>query len=148
VSHLIVPARLLVETFRQFRSCGGGRRECQVLWTSPWASPGTISRIVHSAHRAHAGGFSVVDAWLNDFWTSLAKRGEGVRLQAHTHPLEAFHSATDDDFPIIQTAGFLSLVVPNFGMGRASLDDCYLCEMTASGGWRPVAIDDRITVDP
>lgn len=141
-------ARLLAETFEHFRTCGQGRRECQVLWTGPWAQPDTITMAVHSAHRAHAGGFQVEDVWLNEFWVNLAARGHGVRVQVHTHPFEAFHSQTDDAYPIVQMPGFLSLVIPKFGLGSMSFDDAYLCEITATGGWRPVDIAARIAVTP
>lgn len=107
-----------------------------------------IAAAVHSAHRAHAGGFHVEDAWLNRFWVALAERREGVRVQAHTHPQEAFHSPTDDGYPIVQMPGFLSLVIPNFGTGSVSFNNAYLCEITETGGWRPVEIADRITVVP
>jgi len=34
--------------------------------------------------------------------------------QIHSHPSEAYHSETDDEFPIITTLGGLSIVVPYF----------------------------------
>ena len=148
MSRLLLPAGLLAETFAYFRQCGQGRRECQVLWTGPWSQPNAITASVHSAHRAHAGGFQVADAWLNAFWVALAERHEGVRVQVHTHPYDAFHSATDDAYPIVQSPGFLSLVIPEFGMGPASFDDAYLCEITENGSWRAVNIADRIAVVP
>lgn len=148
MNRLLLPARLLTETFAHFRACGQGRRECQVLWTGPWAQPDTITMAVHSAHRAHAGGFQVEEAWLNGFWVDLAARGDGVRVQVHTHPCDAFHSPTDDAYPTVQTPGFLSLVIPSFGMGPVSSEDAYLCEITESGGWRAVDIAARIAVTP
>ena len=148
MNRLLLPARLLAETFEHVRACGDGRRECQVLWTSSWDSPEAITQVVHSAHQSHAGGFQVKDAWLNAFWIALAERREGVRVQVHTHPYEAFHSATDDAYPIVQTSGFLSLVIPDFGLGPETLSNCFLCEIGATGAWRPVAIEDRIVVVP
>ena len=148
MSGLLLPARLLAETFEHFRTCGQGRRECQVLWTGPWAQPETITAAVHSAHCSHAGGFQIEDAWLNAFWVALAERHEGVRVQVHTHPHEAFHSPIDDAYPIVQTLGFLSLVIPDFGIGPVWFDNAYLCEITESGGWRMVSIADRIAVAP
>lgn len=34
--------------------------------------------------------------------------------QIHSHPSEAYHSETDDEFPIVTTLGGLSIVVPYF----------------------------------
>jgi hypothetical protein len=47
---------------------------------------------------------------LNQFWLDLVNRSVGIRVQVHTHPFEAFHSATDDGYPIVHSPGFLSLV--------------------------------------
>jgi hypothetical protein len=136
--------RILDETFVHFRSCGSGKRECQVLWVSPWEAPETITKAVHPEHEAHLGGFVLDDRWLNDFWFTLARENLGIRIQVHTHPREAFHSATDDAFPIIHTTGFLSLVIPNFGLGSIGFDNAYLTEIHENGRWRKVAITKRL----
>ena len=131
-----VPRRILDETFAHFRGCGRGRRECQVLWVSSWVAPGTITNVVHPEHLAHVGGFELNDRWLNEFWFALAKENVGIRVQVHTHPGEAFHSPTDDAFPIIHTSGFLSLVIPNFALGTIGFENAYLTEIQADGRWR------------
>jgi hypothetical protein len=118
VSRFIVRQALLDATFQYFQDCGAGLRECQVLWLSPWESAGAITRIVHSRHRGHVDGFQVDDLWLNAFWLDLARTRHGVRVQVHTHPFEAFHSETDDVFPIVHTTGFLSLVIAQPARGR------------------------------
>jgi len=70
----------------------------------------------------------------------------GIRVQVHTHPAEAFHSAVDDAFPIIHTPGFLSLVIPNFGLGPVGFNDAFLTEIQHDGRWREVALAERIIV--
>lgn len=37
-----------------------------------------------------------------------------LAIQVHSHPNEAYHSETDDTFPIVTLLGGLSIVVPNF----------------------------------
>lgn len=45
----------------------------------------------------------------------------------HSHPGEAFHSATDDANPAITNDGAWSIVVPYFGLGlRRGIDTCAL----------------------
>jgi hypothetical protein len=44
---------------------------------------------------------------------------ELLGIQVHSHPTEAYHSETDDTFPMVTTRGGLSVVVPDFG--RAGL---------------------------
>ena len=141
-----VPAALLHETFEHFRRCGAGRRECQVVWTSAWREPAVIGGAVHPRHAAHGAGFHVDGAWLNDLWMELARRSEGIRVQIHTHPRRAFHSRTDDAYPMIHQPGFLSLVIPNFAIGAIGLDGAYLAEIGEDGRWREVAVAERIEV--
>jgi hypothetical protein len=137
---------ILAETFAHFRGCGGGERECQVLWVSPWEAPETITKVVHPEHQAHLGGFVLDDRWLNEFWFTLAQEKLGIRMQVHTHPGEAFHSPTDDAFPIIHTTGFLSLVIPNFALGSVGFDKAYLTEIHEDGRWREVPIAERLVL--
>jgi hypothetical protein len=141
-----LPRHILAETFAHFRGCGRGERECQVLWLSPWVGPCTITRAVHPEHKADDSGFVLDETWLNKLWITLALEGLGVRIQVHTHPGEAFHSATDDAFPIIHTPGFLSLVIPNFALGPIDFEQAYLAEIQADGCWCEVAIGERLTL--
>lgn len=44
----------------------------------------------------------------------LYKNNLKLFAQIHSHPGEAYHSETDDEFAIVATIGGLSIVVPNF----------------------------------
>lgn len=44
----------------------------------------------------------------------LYKNKMKLIAQIHSHPTEAYHSETDDKYPIMSTLGGLSIVVPNF----------------------------------
>jgi len=133
-----IPTSLLDDTFRQLRDCGRGQAECQVLWVSPWAAPESINTVVHSKHLARISGFELDSPWINSFWTEISKNQLGVRCQVHSHPGRAYHSLTDDEWPVIHTAGFLSLVVPNFGTGRVCFEGAYLAELLSDGSWQEV----------
>lgn len=137
---------LLAQTFAHFRECGVGRRECQVVWVSAWERPDVIRRVVHPRHRAHGGGFELDSAWVNEFWLELARTGEGIRIQVHTHPFAAFHSDIDDAYPIIHSTGFLSLVIPNFALGPVGFEGAYLTEIQPDGTWREVPITEHLEV--
>ena len=141
-----VGAGLLAETFALFRQCGGGRRECQVLWTSAWDDLTNISHVVHPNHLSHSGGFELASDWINRFWLELAHGHRGIRVQVHTHPGEAFHSRIDDDYPIIHTVGFLSLVIPDFGLGPVGLNRAHLAEIGTNGEWQEVKPDARLEI--
>lgn len=143
-----ISAALFAKTFEHFRQCGGGHRECQVLWTSSWYNPEKIDQVVHPRHLAHGGGFQLSSEWINHFWLELAQTNRGIRVQIHTHPREAFHSSIDDAFPIIHTTGFLSLVIPNFGLGAISLDHAYLAEIDPYGKWRECRPEAQLEIVP
>ncbi len=44
----------------------------------------------------------------------LYRNRQVLAVQIHTHPQNAYHSETDDTYPIVTTLGGLSLVVPRF----------------------------------
>ncbi len=46
--------------------------------------------------------------------TWLYENGQMLGIQVHAHPSEAFHSSTDDTFPIMTTLGGLSIVAADF----------------------------------
>jgi hypothetical protein len=48
----------------------------------------------------------------------LYRNHQVLAVQIHTHPQEAYHSETDDTYPIVTTLGGLSLVVPRFCRDR------------------------------
>lgn len=137
---------LLTDTFGQLRECGSGSRECQVLWVGPWADPQLIDRIIHPVHSSTAAHIHVDDEWVGSLWMKLAELAAGVRVQVHTHPGSAYHSATDDAFPVVHTPGFLSLVIPRFAHGPIGFDHAFLAQRTECGDWRQVSIPDHLEV--
>jgi hypothetical protein len=141
-----VPFQLLSATFNHFRRCGQGRRECQALWTSHWYAPETIAEVFHPSHIANAESFSLDTGWSHDFWIHLATADKGIRVQVHTHQNRAFHSPSDDAFPIVHTPGFLSLVIPNFAMGMIGFDGAYLTEIGADSSWREVPCEEHFEI--
>lgn len=126
------------------RKCGEGRRECQVLWVSPWRYLNDLTQVVHPRHHAMGDGFDLDGPWLTEFWRQLAIDKTGVRVQVHTHPGRAFHSPTDDAWPVIHVPGFLSLVLPRFALGSIGFDEAYLAEIAPNGTWRRVAIAEKL----
>jgi proteasome lid subunit RPN8/RPN11 len=131
-------------TLDHVRRCGDGRRECVVYWVGPADQTGVVDRVVHPVHRATAGYYELDDAWVTKFWLELARSGATVRVQVHTHAFSAFHSATDDKWPLVHVPGFLSLVIPNFGLGPLHADELFLVEIDDAGRWRRVDPQERL----
>ncbi len=126
---------LLEETFSVLRDHGAGRRECVVYLVAPRRISGIVDEALHPIHHCHEHHYEIDSDWLHRTWIDLARRGREIRVQVHTHGREAFHSKTDDCFPIVQTPGFLSLVIPDFATGPASLERAYLAELRDGGVW-------------
>lgn len=126
---------LLEETFAQLLECGSGERECVCYWSGGIDTPGAVDALLHPKHVGRWGFYEVDGAWINDTWLELARANRTIRAQIHTHAGEAFHSQLDDDFPIAQVPGFLSLVIPRFARGPVSLDGAFLARLTTDGRW-------------
>src|SRR5436309_1989201 len=94
------------------RRCGRGEAECVVFFVEHGASKNTD--LVHPVHTAGSGGFEVDSGWLGTFAARQAAERIIVRAQFHTHPGVAYHSTTDDTWPMVGTPGFISIVVPRF----------------------------------
>jgi proteasome lid subunit RPN8/RPN11 len=124
-------------TFDALRECGRGEYECAVYWTGP-ASEDFVDGLEHPVHRRSAFGYEIDDHWLTEFWKRLASSRRSVKVQVHTHPGEAFHSSTDDRWPIVSQVGFLSIVIPNFAAGEPSLDKAWVGRLLPNGTWRHV----------
>jgi hypothetical protein len=122
-------------TFRMLRECGRGECECAVYWTGT-ADEDVVDGYEHPVHRRSPFGYEVDDHWLTDFWKRLATSKRSVKVQVHTHPGEAFHSATDDHWPIVSQAGFVSIVIPDFAAGEPSLDRAWVGCLQVDGTWR------------
>lgn len=132
---LVLREGLLREAFSTLSEHGAGRNECVVYLTGARSKPGVVDEVLHPVHMARPGFYEIDGAWLTSAWFDLARSDREVRVQVHTHRGEAFHSQTDDDYPLIQTAGFLSLVIPNFAMGAVGLADAFLVELQSDGRW-------------
>ncbi|MET4221177.1 hypothetical protein ABIB00_006412 [Bradyrhizobium sp. LB14.3] len=56
--------------------------------------------------------------------------------QIHSHPGQAYHSSTDDEYAIATTVGCLSFVVPNFARAPFDLGNIASYRLDGRGVWR------------
>ena len=146
-ARISISSLLVGQTYEQLRSCGQGRRECQAFWIAGTQTPNQILRLAHPAHASTAASVDVDMAWLTRFFFELADRNECIRAQVHSHPGAAFHSGTDDRWPVIRQHGFLSLVLPDFAAGKPDLRGAFLTEQDHQGEWRATNAHERIVID-
>jgi hypothetical protein len=130
-----LPSGLLIETFQALRRCGEGRFECVAYWTGP-SSNLEVDGIEHPVHLRSPFGYDVDTDWLTEFWKRLFQLRRCVKAQVHTHPGQAFHSPTDNEFPIVSQPGFISVVIPWFAQGEETLDGAWVGRLRPDGEWQ------------
>lgn len=81
-------------------------------------------------------GYEIDRNWLTELWKRLAASQRSIKVQIHTHPGQAFHSSTDDKWPIVAQAGFMSIVIPDFATGEPNLDLSWIGSLQENGTWR------------
>ena len=123
------------ETLVRLRTCGAARLECVVYWLASQEEPSNIIEVVHPRHLATAHSYEVESEWLHQIWHDLVQRRRRIVAQVHTHGGAAFHSDTDDKWPIICTSGFISIVLPNFGF-EFTRADVFITTLDERGRWR------------
>lgn len=145
---LRVEPSVWLATLEHFRRCGRSRIECVVYWVARQADPDVVDDVAHPNHVSTKWMYQVKPAWLNAFMVRLHTERRTVRVQVHTHCEDAFHSATDDGWPLVTTPGFLSLVIPRFAESPILHDDLFLAELNEHGKWHRADISQRIAGVP
>jgi hypothetical protein len=120
IRQYLIPQNIGDETDAQLRDAGRSGVERFVLWSGIVESDRLHVRTMHvprqTAYRLAEGLCVRVDGdELHRLNVWLFENNERLAVQVHSHPTEAYHSNTDDTYPIVTTRGGLSLVVPDFG---------------------------------
>ena len=115
-----VPARIVRETETALRAAGARGLEVFVLWSGVAGGHMFDVRTAHvpqqTSYRLELGLCVRVEGdELHRLNRWLFGAGERLAVQIHAHPTDAYHSATDDAFPIVTALGGMSIVAPNFG---------------------------------
>ncbi|WP_165354451.1 Mov34/MPN/PAD-1 family protein [Nocardioides glacieisoli] len=153
---LVVPDSVLAPTLEFLQERGQLGHEGFVVWGGKVVDEDTLhftSCYVpqQTAHKTANGLLVVVDGVaLFRMNRAFYERGEIAAGQVHTHPTDAYHSSTDDHFPLVTLCGALSLVVPDFARhGRASMDRWAWYRLREHGTWDLAAdIGSRIHIEP
>jgi hypothetical protein len=127
VQEFKVPATIVEQTEEALRSAGAEGYEAFVLWSGRQNGRLFNVQTVHvpkqNSYRLSSGLCVRVDGdELHRLNVWLYEAGETLAVQVHAHPDEAYHSETDDTYPIVATLGGLSIVAAEFC--RAGLFTC------------------------
>jgi hypothetical protein len=139
ISVLHIPQNVLNETLKYLRAHGNEGKECIVFWSGRLLSQnkGCITFCIYPNQQASAIGAEVNLLESAKIHLLLYKRQEFLFAQVHTHPGEAFHSFTDNYYPLTDKPGFFSIVVPYYcATGLKNLSKCAVYEYKGEGAWR------------
>lgn len=77
----------------------------------------------------------------------LYENNQIIIAQVHSHPTHAFHSSTDDRFPMVTGVGQFSVVVPNFARGSLTdLTSTVLFRLNEQNRWVEVSRSDVLSI--
>ena len=138
IREFVVPADICDATDRHLRVAGSDGHERFILWSGVVRQDRFLVRTAHSpkqtAYRLSSGLCVRVEAdALHRLNVWLYQNGERLGVQVHSHPEDAFHSDTDDTFPMVTTLGGLSLVVPDFARYGVRGRDTALYRLSKTG---------------
>jgi hypothetical protein len=126
IEAFVIPSQVLLRTIQFLRDVGRSGSEGFVLWG------GKIEEITKlrftNALVPGQQSFSTPDGLLvtvpGDALFNVNKllheRGEILAAQVHIHPSSAYHSETDDHYPMVTLLGSLSIVIPDFARNAPS----------------------------
>ena len=106
-----------------------------------------IVSVIRPRARNMRGSFSVNSLAMAQIVRTAVGLGLQVAGQAHTHPGKAYHSQGDEKGARIAYSGYVSVVLPDYGMHLPALDGAAAFLFRTSSGFLPIA-PDRITIVP
>jgi len=139
IEQFVVGSDLVEATVESLRKFGSHHLECLVLWLGK--IEGTRAFVVQaltpvqeSISSENGVGYFVTGETLFLLNRCLSETGLRLLAQVHSHPTDAYHSDTDDQYAIVTAEGGLSLVVPNFGNGPTD-PMCWAVYRLSGGEW-------------
>jgi hypothetical protein len=140
----IIPTAVVQETIHFLRSVGKKHCEGFVLWGGKTLNAETFrfqSAIIPAQHATvtKRGLLVTVDGEAL-FVVNKTLHAQGLILgaQVHSHPTEAYHSSTDDHYPLATLLGALSVVIPNFARHSPNdVDEWAWYRLAGQDKWLP-----------
>jgi hypothetical protein len=122
VERFVIPSGILAETEGRLRKSGARGLELFVLWSGRVRDSEFLVRTAHvprqTSYQLESGLLVRVEGEaLHQLNTWLYEHEETLAIQVHAHPADAFHSETDDMYPIVTERGSISIVAAYFCRG-------------------------------
>jgi hypothetical protein len=151
VTTFVIPARIVADTIQFLRQVGAKGFEGFVLWAGKLENDSTFAFSTSIVPAQHASvtesGLLVTVTGESLFAVNRFAHSNGVVLaaQVHSHPTHAYHSTTDDEYPLVTLVGALSVVIPDFArLAPADLEKWAWYRLSKQASWD--ALDDRTEI--
>jgi hypothetical protein len=143
-----LPRRLAEEALTHLKKAGREGLEGVALWAG--AREGNTFQVRRTivpeqdATRTEQGLLYVVPgAELRRINQELYEAGLTLVAQIHSHPTTAYHSETDDAYPIVTVLGGVSVVVPYFGRKGINLNTWEVYRLLPGRDWSHLSSFER-----
>ncbi len=140
IEKIIMPHKCLVEAYNHMREAGKRRLEGVALFAGK--EEGTTFKIEttivpeQQAMSLEDGLLYAVDGEeLHRINVWLYENKMSLMAQIHSHPSRAYHSSTDDAYPIVATVGGISIVVPDFASRAIDIATWAVFRLSQTKGW-------------
>lgn len=143
ISRYLISIETVDTTQKYFRQVGRKGKEAIGYWTGTFSGDDAyVSNVLFPnkfvKNRLDSWGYVKVE--LNVAFRigqEIYKLEQFLLIQLHTHPGIAFHSYTDDRYPISHKIGFISIVIPHFAKYPMSdLSTWKVYEYQGTANWR------------
>lgn len=152
VTEFVIPLELVDQTLEPLQKAGKEGYEAFVLWGGRPDGDARFEFVsaylpAQTTTRGDEGLLVVVEGEaLFRVNRTFYEHGLILGGQVHSHPTDAYHSDTDDSYPLMTLIGGLSGVVPDFGDGgRERVNGWAWYRLVGPGQWAPVGAETRIT---
>ncbi len=140
ISKIIVPPECIQKAYELMRYAGENRVEGVALFAGyEKDNKFYISQTIipkQTAYRLELGLLYAVGAdELHRINVWLYQNNLSIIAQIHSHPNEAYHSETDDAYPIVATKGGISIVVPRFAKDPIDLKNWAVYRLSSENRW-------------
>lgn len=140
ISKIVIPSECIKKAYELMRYAGENRVEGVALFAGyENGNEFYISQTIipkQTAYRLELGLLYAVDAdELHRINVWLYENNLSIIAQIHSHPNEAYHSETDDAYPIVATKGGISIVVPRFAIDPIDIKNWAVYRLSSENCW-------------
>ena len=149
VDRVDVPRRCAEAAQQHLRAVGRRGYEGMALWVGKrLGSVFVVEETIIPKQQGHqtplgvyveVGGDELhrINVWLYEHEMELI-------AQLHSHPTDAYHSSTDDEFPIATTVGSVSIVLPNYAVDPFAVGNCAVYRLSQDNVWEELTQDEAV----